>query len=315
MQKIIRYVFAMVLALSLSVMSFAAQTRMLIPGGHTIGIRAYSDGLVVTGVEDGSPAQKAGLRQGDLLKEMNTVQELTAKISRGETLTLQVSRGGEVREVTLCPEKTRTGYCLGLYLRDSIAGIGTVSYYDAASGEFGALGHAISDLSGSAVLPITGGDVIASRVREVVKGVSGTAGQLKGEFDTTKTQGVIVKNTRHGIFGVTAAPKQEALPVAKASEVTPGKAFIYSNIRGDEVGKYAIEILKCYDPNDSGGRDLLIKVTDPALLKATGGIVQGMSGSPIIQNGKLVGAVTHVLVNTPNMGYGILMENMLEAAA
>lgn len=297
-----------------------ATERMLIPGGHTVGLKAYSQGLVVTGVEEGSPTDKAGIRQGDILLSVNhaqlkSVQQLTQCAARGETLQIEYARGEKKHTATLVPQESAEGYRIGAFVRDHIAGIGTVSYYDVENGTFGALGHAISDLSGRAVLPITGGDVIASRVRSVVKGVSGTAGQLKGEFDMTSPKGMIVKNTERGVFGKAEAPKATALPVADAEEVKTGKAIIYSNVVGDTVDAYEIEILRCFDPDIKEGRNMLIRVTDQKLLSLTGGIVQGMSGSPIIQNGKLVGAVTHVLVNTPDMGYGIYMENMLKAAA
>jgi len=318
-QKFTRAFSLFVIILALSAVVWAGE-RMLIPGGHTIGLKAYSKGLVVTGVTDGSPAKKAGLKQGDILcrlgdTPLESVHQLSKCVSAGKELHLQYTRGKDTRTATVKPAPTEDGYRLGAYVRDNIAGIGTVSYYDAESGTFGALGHAISDLSGTAVLPISGGEVITSRVREVVKGVSGTAGQLKGEFDISRPQGVIAKNTERGVFGSVRVPAGTPIPVAEAREVRTGKAQIYSNVQGDCVEAYEIEILKCFDPDAKEGRNMLIRVTDEKLLSITGGIVQGMSGSPIIQNGHLVGAVTHVLVNTPDMGYGIYMENMLKSAA
>lgn len=307
-------------ALLLTVYSGAANAKMLIPGGHTIGMKAYAVGLVVTAVEDGSPAQKAGLRQGDILRQvegepLKSAGQLTDRMTDGELLHLKFDRGEESYAVTIMPEKKESEYRLGAYVRDNIAGIGTVSYYDPENGTFGALGHGISDLGGASLLPISGGVVVPSKVCGVVKGVSGTAGQLKGEFDVATTVGEIDKNTDCGVFGTLRAPEKDAVPVAEASEVRPGAAVIQANVEGDEVMTYDIEIVRCYDAATSGGRNMLIRVTDPELLKITGGIVQGMSGSPILQNGKLVGAVTHVLVNTPQMGYGIYLDTMLDAAA
>ncbi len=290
--------------------------RLLIPGGHTIGIRAYADGLVVTNVEPGSAAQRAGIRRGDLLCSVDGVrlasaQQLTERLDDKRSLRLELSRGEKRRTILVTPERTEDGYRLGASVRDHIAGIGTVTYYDPVDGEFGALGHGISDLSGRGLLTIHGGDVVPSRVREVVRGVSGCAGQLKGEFDAETTLGSIRCNTASGVFG-TMTP-QDAAPIPVGAPV-PGRAQIYANVAGDEVAAYDVEILRCYG-DDAGGRDLLLRITDPDLLQITGGIVQGMSGSPLVQDGKLVGAVTHVLVNDPTMGYGIFIENMLDAAA
>ena len=297
----------------------ASDGRMLIPGGHTIGIKAYARGLVVTGVESGSPAQKAGIRQGDILcsvngQQLRTVEQLTGQMTRDVALRLELTRGEKNRTVLVTPQKTEEGCRLGAFVRDNIAGIGTVSYYDPETGEFGALGHGIGDLTGSGLLPIAGGEVIASRVREVIRGVSGSAGQLKGEFDTSTAVGRIASNTESGVFGTAAVPDGTPIPIADPKEIRPGPAVIYSNVVDDEVGTYDVRILKCYDPETSSGRNMLLRITDPELIRLTGGIVQGMSGSPIIQEGKLVGAVTHVLVNDPTTGYGIFIENMLDAA-
>lgn len=318
-QRIARHgwIFSLLLFFSLTV-SASGEVK-LIPGGHTIGLRAYAQGLVVTGVEEGSPAEKAGLRQGDILKEiagepLKSAGQLTDRMTDGDTLDIQVSRGARSYDVTVQPERVDRTYRLGAFVRDNIAGIGTVSYYDPDSGTFGALGHGISDLNHSALLPISGGDVIRSQVADVVKGVSGKAGQLKGEFSADTVLGTLVKNTESGVFGTMRAPQEQALPVAPWEQVRVGPATIRSNVSGDDVDTYDIEIVKCYDSETSHGKNMLIKITDPELLAKTGGIVQGMSGSPILQDGKLVGAVTHVLVNTPHMGYGIYMENMLDAA-
>ena len=304
---------------ALLLLSICSSAKMLIPGGHTIGMKAYAVGLVVTAVEEGSPAQKAGLRQGDILRQvegepLNSAGQLTDRMTDGKLLQLEFDRGEETYAVTVEPKKTENEYRLGAYVRDNIAGIGTVSYYDPEDGSFGALGHGISDLGGTSLLPISGGVGVPSTVCGVVKGVSGTAGQLKGEFDVSATAGKIRKNTQCGVFGHMKAFQGEAMETACAGQVRPGAAVIRADVEGDRVETYDIEILRCYDAESSGGRNMLIRITDPELLAITGGIVQGMSGSPIIQDGKLVGAVTHVLVNEPKMGYGIFIENMLDEA-
>jgi stage IV sporulation protein B len=192
--------------------------------------------------------------------------------------------------------------------------VGTVTFYDPESDVFGTLGHGVSDGKG-ALLPMTRGKACDAAVASVRKGRPGDPGQLKGSADGTVVFGEIQKNTPQGVFGISREGiLGEPLPVASFGDIKPGPATIRSTVNGDRVGEYAVEILKIYPADRTDCRNFLIKVTDPVLLKETGGIVQGMSGSPIIQDGKLVGAVTHVLVNDPTRGYGIFIENMLEAA-
>ena len=196
-----------------------------------------------------------------------------------------------------------------------MAGIGTVTYYDPATGVFGALGHGITDVDTAQLMPFADGSILPSTVKAVKKGTAGSAGELKGDFDLTAYLGDLYANTNCGVFGTLdaadhAAVLGEAVPTGTAKA---GPAVIRANVRGDTVEEYAIEILKVI-PNASDGREMVISVTDPELIAVTGGIVQGMSGSPILQEGKLVGAVTHVLLNDPCKGYGISMETMLRAA-
>jgi stage IV sporulation protein B len=219
----------------------------------------------------------------------------------------------------VAPEQNDRGdYAIGAWIRDSMAGIGTVTYYDPQTKTFGALGHGITDVDTAVLMPFSAGSVLPSTVKAVKRGEAGCAGELRGDFALDRELGTLDANTAAGIFGRMEAEDAEwlwgqALPVASKGEVKPGRAAIRSNIRGDEVREYEIEILKVQS-NAPDGRDLILSVTDPDLIAATGGIVQGMSGSPIIQDGKLVGAVTHVLLNDPTRGYGIFIENMLEAA-
>ena len=309
---------AVILTASLYAQAAAALPAYLIPGGNTVGIQMYTKGLVITELSDGSAAARAGLKKGDTIlevdgKTVDSAQTLTEGIQSGQNVVLTVQRDGKQAEFLVVPEQTENGYRLGIYIRDSIAGIGTVTYYDPLTGEFGALGHGVNDLSGTRLLAMQKGILVASSVDEVRKGSRGTAGQLHGAFDVTRIIGTVEQNTARGLFGTMLnVPKRTALPVADSAQVKTGEASILSNVSGTTVEEYTVNIDRIF-PDAKNGRNLLLTVTDKRLLEKTGGIVQGMSGSPIIQDGKLIGAVTHVLVNDPARGYGIFIENMLEA--
>lgn len=309
---------ALCLLLALCCQTLAAG-RTLVPGGYTVGIKLYAEGLMVTEVEPDAPAQRAGLRRGDVIltaggKKTASAQALLDSIQSAEPIVVRVERGGHEAEFLVTPEKTASGYRLGILVRDHIAGIGTVTYYDPVSQQYGALGHGVSGLDGTQLLMLQSGYLVRASVAEVQTGTRGTPGELHGIFDVTDAVGTVEKNTACGIFGTLSQPKPgEAVQTAPASAVTTGAAEILSNVDGEQVQRFSIRIDRV-DPDAKNGRNLLITVTDEALLAKTGGIVQGMSGSPILQNGKLVGAVTHVLVNDPTMGYGVLIENMLEMA-
>ena len=217
--------------------------------------------------------------------------------------------------MTVCPEITTDGPKLGVYLKEGVTGIGTVTWYDPETGDFGTLGHGVHNAGGK-LLEMISGQVYDAEVLSVKAGKAGDPGQLKGGIDASAPLGILKKNTQKGVFGNSKHGWQgQALPVAEQSSIKTGDATILSTVKGDTVQEYSVEILKIYPHADGGARNMLIRVTDPKLLAITGGIVQGMSGSPIIQDGKLVGAVTHVLVNDPTTGYGIFIENMLDAAA
>ena len=301
-----------------------SSARMLVPVGHTIGIKLFARGVLVVKLTDGgTPAKECGLQTGDVIVKCGGVsvtsseqfQSLLQK-NGDSAMDIQVRRAGDSMTLSVEPEQNDKGvYCIGAWIRDSMAGIGTMTYYDPATGDFGALGHGITDTDTALLMPFSNGSILPSTVKAVKRGETGSAGELRGDFDLDTSLGDLYANTESGIFGTLAvsdyAPAcQDAVPIGEA---VPGPAVIRSNVEGDAVEEYEIEILKVVS-GTSDGRDLVISVTDPKLLKATGGIVQGMSGSPILQNGKLVGAVTHVLLNDPTKGYGILIENMLNAA-
>lgn len=299
----------------------AEEGRMLVPVGHTVGIKLFSRGVLVVKLsEGGTPARTCGLRTGDVIVQcggtavtsteqfQSLLQEQGAKGSAD----LLVNRGGDRVTLSVEPSQNDQGvYCIGAWIRDSMAGIGTMTYYDPDTGAFGALGHGITDTDTALLMPFSNGAVLPSTVKAVKRGEVGSAGELRGDFDLTQDLGTLYANTSSGIFGtLEEAPEEGAVPVGAA---LPGPAVIRANVQGDEVREYDAEILKVVS-GSADGRDLVLAVTDPELLEVTGGIVQGMSGSPILQDGKIVGAVTHVLLNNPQRGYGILIENMLEAA-
>ena len=328
---------ALLLLLALIVLPMTAQAaaaKTVIPVGRAVGIKLFSDGVVVVGTSEVSsaegsvnPAKACGLKEGDIITHINSTEvdsieavESLLQELEGQAMSIRAIRRDKQIQLTaqavFCPEDST--YKLGAWIRDSMAGIGTITYYDPATGSFGALGHGINDVDTALLMPLEEGMILPATVAAVRKGEAGTPGQLKGVFDSTSILGVLSSNTNSGVFGNMTDKswvKGPALEISERSQIHTGKASILSNVSGDTVGEYEIEIVKIFKEADKDCRDCLISVTDPRLLEATGGIVQGMSGSPIIQDGKLVGAVTHVFVNDPTRGYGIFIENMLDAAS
>lgn len=307
---------AVLLTLLLSICVSAAP-KTVIPGGNTIGLRLHTDGVAVVELSESVP-KRTGLKCGDVIcaidgKQVKNTQEVLQAVqnANGAPMKLTVSRGGAQETVTVAPTQTEAGWRLGIYVRDTVSGIGTVTYYDAETETFGALGHGVND--GGTLLPITTGSVLPSSVASVIRGEKGEPGALQGVVNGRSTSGTIKKNTPQGVFGTMQAVNGTPIPVAQEREIHTGKATIRSNVRGTKVEEFDIQIT-ALSPNDPQDRNLQLEVTDPNLLAATGGIVQGMSGSPILQDGKLIGAVTHVLINDPTQGYGIFIENMLDAA-
>ncbi|MDE7221550.1 MAG: SpoIVB peptidase [Oscillospiraceae bacterium] len=316
------------LGLTPSAQAAALEAESLVPVGHTIGIKLFAEGVVVIGlaeVETGSgvltPGADCGLQVGDVIEEANgteveSSEQFAALLQCGGKIELAVTRNGEDLLLAAEPVLGTDGtWRLGAWIRDSMAGIGTVTFYDPDTGTFGALGHGITDTDTGLLMPLGDGAVMHASVKAVKRGSAGEPGELKGSFDLTHDMGELYANTERGVFGSlenAGYTREDALPVAKAGEVRPGPAEILSNVSGDSVERYDIEILRVLD--STGTQNLLLQVKDEALIGQTGGIVQGMSGSPILQDGRIVGAVTHVMVNEPTKGYGILIENMLAAA-
>ena len=311
------------LGLLLTVPALAAEPGALVPVGRTVGLELETDGIYVVsfeGEEGCSPAEAAGLRVGDRIlaangQTLSRAEELRAQTARsgGEPVILDVERERRAMQFAVRPVERDGAWRLGLSVRDRIAGLGTVTFYDPETGLFGALGHGVG--GGDCPLEILGGSAAETEVTEVRRGEAGSPGSLFGRAVGGEALGQVEQNTERGLFGHAdgAALRGEAVPLADPAEVTAGPAEIWCSAAGSEVVHYTVEIEAVrFDPEHC--RDLRILVTDPRLLEQTGGIVQGMSGSPILQNGKLVGAVTHVLVRDPTRGYGILIGHMLEAA-
>ncbi len=304
----------------------------LYPGGMPFGVKFYTDGVLVVGVSavttdagEVSPANEAGIKVKDVITKIDgikvtSVEEVTRILedSEGKTLEVTCKRGNEefIAPLSTVYSTPDGSYKAGLWIRDSTAGIGTVTYIDPTTLEFAGLGHGICDVDTGDLMPLLRANVVDVTLSGIVKGKSGSPGELRGYFDTEMV-GSLTKNTRSGVFGTLCELPQETLgepmPIALSREVEPGAATILCSVDGGEVREYAVEITKMRD-RESDVKNFIIKVTDPELLELTGGIVQGMSGSTIIQNGKIVGAVTHVLVNDPTSGYGIFIENMLAAS-
>ncbi len=295
----------------------------LIPVGQVVGLELRDNCVTVAGLDEAiaSVTRASDLAVGDQIiaiegKKVQTAQDVKNALDRSDgTVSVAVRRNGKKREYALSPQITDDGPKLGLYLRQGVTGIGTVTYYNPETKAFGTLGHGVNNSKGQ-LLSLTGGNAYGARILTVRKGLSGEPGQLMGTVVSKTPIGVLQKNTPQGVFGVSDTGWQgKAISMGEKDEVKTGAATILSTVSGDSVQEYSVEILKIYPNGKANDRNLLLRVTDKALLEATGGIVQGMSGSPIIQDGKLIGAVTHVLVNDPTTGYGIFIENMLDAAA
>ncbi len=318
-----KLVIAAMAALAIWVMPGQAMAASLIPVGQVIGLEVESDKVCVAEFDRilGKAARDAGLQVGDEIlqidgMEIDCAEDVHTALGRSNgQVELKVLRKNREHTVCVKPQITVNGPKLGVLLRQGVTGIGTVTYYDPETGKFGSLGHGVSSADGSLV-EMTGGNAYGANVISVVRGKCGQPGQLRGGVTGKAAIGDLEKNTSRGLFGTVDNGWQgKTMETAENREVKCGKATILSTVAGNTPREYSVEILKLYPNNRSQGRNMVIRVTDPALLEATGGIVQGMSGSPIIQNGKLVGAVTHVLVNDPTMGYGVFIDNMLDAAA
>lgn len=305
----------------------------LTPCGTPFGVKILTDGVIVVGLNEIStaqgtvnPAKQAGIQTGDIIYKINGTavssnDEVAEVISAcgGKSVSVDLRRNDKEFTLVLQPALSAIdgSYKAGLWVRDSSAGIGTVSFYDPATGAFGGLGHAICDVDTGEILPVMQGDVVNVKIHDIVKGTVGTPGELRGSFVSKDACGTIYVNNESGVFGqmFEAPVKNETIPMGLKQEVHSGKATVYTTINGNTPKAYEIEIEKINLLENSPTKNMIVRITDPELLELCGGIVQGMSGSPIVQDGKLIGAVTHVFVNDPTRGYAIFAENMYQNVA
>ncbi|GAV22352.1 SpoIVB peptidase [Carboxydothermus pertinax] len=304
----------------------------LVPGGHSIGIYLKTPGVMVVGFSevktkkgDANPAKETGLKEGDLILKVNDITvnhefELKNLINHfgGQKITFTIKRGDDIfkREITPVYSFEEKRWRIGVFIRDNLAGLGTLSYYNPRDKSFGALGHTIIDPDTGKVFPINKGKIVAAKIQTIYPSHRGQPGEKIGTFLHKNVIGAVYLNNRFGIFGKASQEIinpffKKPLPIAFNEEVKPGPAEIYTVLKGEKIEKFTIYIEKVR-PYQKDGRNLILRIKDPRLLRITGGIVQGMSGSPIIKDGKFIGVVTHVFLSDSSKGYGILIENMLK---
>ncbi|MET3684323.1 stage IV sporulation protein B [Alkalibacillus flavidus] len=310
----------------------------VIPGGQSLGIKLHSSGVLVAGFsdvsssEDQSPAQEAGIETGDIILQLNghkidDMQSfktiMTQYEKQADPIQLLIKRKEQIFpiEVTPVQDQNQDIYKLGLYIRDATEGIGTLTFYDPVSKRYAALGHVIADQQSKKPLDIFDGHIVLSDVTSINKGESGSPGEKRARIPKKRPGiGTIQKNSDYGIYGEIKSDEFlkdeqfDAIPIARASDVKEGKAQMLTVINGQKVERFDVEIVSSVPSKNPETKGMVIQVTDDELLEASGGIVQGMSGSPIIQDGRIVGAVTHVFLNDPTSGYGVHLEWMLEEA-
>lgn len=319
---------ASVLLLLLFIMptSILAYSEYLIPGGENIGIQIQTEGVVVVGtyeVHGKNPAIEAGIKTGDIIVEINhskisSIDDMISKIgsSRTDTVDITFKRDGNTQSTTLSVFNENDIYKTGLYVKDSVTGIGTLSFIDPETKLFGALGHEIIEKNTGILLEIKDGKIFESNVTSIAKSITGSPGAKNAELYLDENKGFINENTTSGIFGTYTGtlPNKKKYKVATYDDIQLGEAKILTVISGQEVREYDINILKLNKSAKQKTKNILFEITDSELLQNTGGVVQGMSGSTIIQGDYIIGAVTHVVVESPSRGYGIFITNMLEEA-
>ena len=305
----------------------------VVPMGNTVGLKLYTNGVLVVGMSEiqtqdkkqSKPYKDTGIEEGDMIvsvdkNEVTCTADLIEEINQsdGEEVEIQYVRNGEVYTTNIKPIKTTDNeYKLGLWVRDTAAGVGTISLYEPSTGMFAALGHGISDIDTDELIDIATGNLVTTNIVSVVKGEKGKPGEIRGTIENQTNVGEISKNTSFGIFGklnnlnALNVDVSNKLKVALRDEIQLGDAKIICSVNNKKK-EYDIKIEKLFLNNNENNKSMVIKVTDEELLEETGGIIQGMSGSPIIQNNKFVGAVTHVLVNDPTMGYGVFGDIMIK---
>ncbi len=294
--------------------------KQLIPLGTPFGVKLYTKGVIVVDAEEGSPGLEAGIQVGDIILSYNGVEitsnsDLKKQVNlyEGKPQKVRILRNQRSQTMLVTPVETENGYSVGLWVRDSAAGLGTLTYYDPQTKTVAGLGHSITDSDTGKTMPLGTGTMVEATVTGVKPGEAGEPGELLGKLKDQEL-GEVTENCATGLFGTATADfTGVSYPIALKNEIKTGEAQILCTTRGDTPQLYTICITKINN-NLSEIKNLCIQITDPELLAKTNGIVQGMSGSPILQDGKLIGAVTHVLVDDPARGYGVFIENMLSAA-
>ena len=306
----------------------------VIPVGTMAGLKLYTSGVLVVGMSElegidnkkYKPFENTGIKEGDTIIEIDSnkiesTEELIEKVnnSNGNDINLKYVHDEETKECSIKPVKTSNNqYKLGLWVRDSAAGVGTVTFYDKDTRSFGALGHGITDIDTEKLINIESGEFVSTKIINIIKSENGTPGKIQGSIENGKNIGTISKNTKFGIFGrvdnLTSLniDTSKEMEVALRDEIKLGKATILCSLDNNNVESYEIEIEKINKQNNYDNKSMQIKVTDYKLIEKTGGIIQGMSGSPIIQNGKFVGAITHVMVQNPTEGYAVFGDMMIK---
>ena len=301
----------------------------VVPIGKAIGMKLYTDGVLVVGmseIEGKRPYENTGIQEGDRIIQINenvicNTSELMQEVnnSKGNKIDIKYVHKEETITTSMQPVKSGDeGYKLGLWVRDAAAGVGTLTFYEPETKMFATLGHGILDVDTSDLIKIANGELVTTNILNIQKGEKGKPGEIRGTIESGYTLGRITKNTAFGVYGLLDAPSylsisaKEAIEVATREEIKTGAAQIICELENGKIQYFDIEIQKVFAGNNEDNKSMLLKVTDEELLEKTGGIIQGMSGAPIVQDGKFVGAVTHVLVNDPSQGYGVFSDIMLK---
>lgn len=308
------------------------KTRV-IPVGTAIGMKLYTKGVLVVGMsqieneekQKEKPYENSGIEQGDIIISVNgntveNTEDLVTQVnnSNGEKINIQYVRDNTTMETSITPVKSSNQYKIGLWVRDAAAGVGTVTFYEPSTNMFMSLGHGISDIDTEKIVEISTGELVTANILSINKGTKGKPGEIRGTIENGNTIGEIYKNTNFGVYGYVTNKQyldlenKSEMEVASREEIQEGKAQIICQLDNSSPKTYEIEIEKVYKNNNVDNKSMLIKITDESLLEKTGGIIQGMSGAPIIQNGKFIGAVTNVLVNDPTQGYGVFGDILIK---
>ena len=301
----------------------------VVPMGNAIGMKLYTAGVLVVGmseIEGKKPYENSGIKEGDRIIQINQNQidntdDLMKAVNKsdGNNISIKYVRDEKTITTSIKPVKNSSNeYKIGLWVRDAAAGVGTLTFYEPSSGMFATLGHGIMDIDTAELIKIANGELVTTNILSINKGTKGNPGEIRGTIEAGHTIGSISKNTKFGVFGtINKTPylntsNTNEMQVALREEIKTGKAQIICELENGKKEYYDIEIQRIFINNNKDNKSMLIKVTDKKLLEKTGGIIQGMSGAPIIQNGRFVGAVTHVLVNDPSIGYGVFADIMLK---